>query len=29
MQRTLLHRSWLNVAESATGLRVHDIHRCR
>jgi NTE family protein len=29
MQCTLLHRSWLNVAESATGLRVHDIHRGR
>lgn len=27
MQRTLRHRDWLDVAESAAGLSVHDIHR--
>lgn len=26
-QRTLRHRDWLTVPESAAGLRVHDIHR--
>jgi NTE family protein len=26
-QRTLRHRDWLTVSETAAGLRVHDIHR--
>ncbi len=27
LQRTLRHRDWLTVAESAAGISVHDIHR--